>query len=310
MAVVLSVPVLCFALYAFLALRAASLAWLWATLLAWSFADRGAMRRGRPWPWLRRCFVWKYFTRFFPMTVEVEQPLEKGRPHVIGLHPHGILCLSAWGALAAQLPGAREQIGDTSIATVKHNFWLPVWRDFLLAMGFVDAARATFDEQLGAGRNIAVVVGGAAEALCTQDHAETTDLVLRRRRGFVAAALAHGAALVPAFSFGESDVYHVKAFKQGSVCRRLQDRFKRAAGFSTPLFWGRGIFNKVFGILPHRGETVIVFGKPIALPHLPERAQRTHEVVARWHDAYVAALLALHERHRARFGAPPLRIVE
>lgn len=310
-ALVLSVPLVIFAIYVAMAIFAPVTLPIWLLFATWSWYDRDTKRIGRTWPWLRQCALWRHFAAFFPMRLEVTESLEEGVPHVIGLHPHGIISLSAWGNLASQCDGRREALGvDVRIATVWHNFLPPLWRDFLLAMGFVDASRPTFDTVLSRGGAMAVVVGGAAEALVTESRGQTCDLVLDRRKGFVDIALAHGARLVPAFSFGEADMYNIMVFPEDSFARKLQDRLKSAIGISTPLFWGRGIFTYRFGALPNRGPVTTVFGPPLKLPHIPEKSKRTRAVVAEWHAAYTRALMALHEKHRSRFDAPPLRIVE
>ena len=56
----------------------------------------------------------------------------------------------------------------------------------------------------GPGVAIAIVIGGATEALSA--HPGTADLTLKRRFGFVKMAIKEGADLVPVFSFGENDV--------------------------------------------------------------------------------------------------------
>ena len=60
------------------------------------------------------------------------------------------------------------------------------------------------------------------------------------------------ASLVPVFSFGENDLYYQANNPQGSLLRRFQEFFKEHIGFSPPLFYGRGIFNYTFGLLPLR----------------------------------------------------------
>lgn len=43
------------------------------------------------------------------------------------------------------------------------NFYLPFWRDVLMALGFVDASFQSLSAALQRDRNVAVVLGGAAE---------------------------------------------------------------------------------------------------------------------------------------------------
>ena len=54
------------------------------------------------------------------------------------------------------------------------------------------------------------------------------------------------------FSFGENDLYQQADNPRGSYVRMFQEKFKGIMGFSPPLFYGRGIFNYSFGIIPYR----------------------------------------------------------
>lgn len=282
----------------------------WPLLLlcaAWVAADRRTpSRRGRMVPWFRRGWAWRHFKEYFPASVVVEQRLEPGRPTVIGLHPHGIVGLGVWANVAALENEADRKLGgvDYRICTVWHNFMVPLWRDFLMAMGFVDAGRDTFDAILGGNGAVCIVVGGAAEAL--ESSPGTNRLVLRRRRGFVRAALRHGADLVPTFSFGETDLYEQRTFAKGSLVRRLQDAFKRVVGLTAPLVYGRGFFQYDFGMLPRRHPLVTVFGPPVRVPRV---AEPSDDEVDKHLGRYIDALLELHGRYRERFGAPAIEIV-
>ena len=64
--------------------------------------------------------------------------------------------------------------------------------------------------------------------------------------------LVFSASLVPVFCFGENDLFCQAENPKGSSLRNFQERFKNIFGFSPPLFYGRGVFNYTFGILPFR----------------------------------------------------------
>ena len=70
------------------------------------------------------------------------------------------------------------------------------------------------------------------------------------------------ASLVPVFSFGENDLYNQAENPVGSKLRKFQETFKKIAGFSPPIFYGRGVFNYTFGFLPHR-RPINTVGKPL-----------------------------------------------
>lgn len=67
---------------------------------------------------------------------------------------------------------------------------------------------------------VVIVPGGAAEALHARPGNFT--LVLKNRKGFVRLALQHGADLVPAYSFGENDLYQQMDNPEGSKLRKFQ----------------------------------------------------------------------------------------
>jgi 2-acylglycerol O-acyltransferase 2 len=91
---------------------------------------------------------------------------------------------------------------DYRILTVDANFQIPLGRDMLMALGFVDASPESMRFCLRQKNvSIVVVVGGANEA--GDSRPRTFDLTLDKRLGFVRVALQSGAqGIVPVLSFG------------------------------------------------------------------------------------------------------------
>ena len=273
--------------------------WTWPVLIlygAWVYWDKKTpYGQGRPLRWLRRLSFWRHFRNYFPARLIVEKKLNKEKPYVLCFHPHGVFTLGLWANLAGLWGDAEEKLGISYlIGTLGQNFFLPIWREYLLGMGFVEVGRNTFDYILSRGRSIVVVIGGAREALDARPG--TNELVLKCRMGFVKKALQHGASLVPIFSYGESDMFDNEVPRRGTKGRKAIDWFLSVFGFSTPLFHGRGVFNYDFGLLPYRSPVTTVVGPPLELPHIPSP---TREDVAKYHKLYVEALQALHDRHKA-----------
>lgn len=117
----------------------------------------------------------------------------------------------------------------------------------------------------GKGQALVLVVGGALESLDAVPG--KMDLTLQDRKGFVKLALKYGADLVPVINFGENDVYSMEdRWVESHVLRKLismirseenaikqfQKKFLKAAGFAPPLFYGRGVFQYTFGLMPYR----------------------------------------------------------
>ena len=57
---------------------------------------------------------------------------------------------------------------------------------------------------------------------------------------------------MPVFSFGENDIFCQASNPPGSRLRKLQVKVAKYAGFAAPLFYGRGVFNYTFGLVPYR----------------------------------------------------------
>lgn len=85
-------------------------------------------------------------------------------------------------------------------------------------------------------------------------------------------ALQTGAALVPTFTFGETDTVTVVDTRKVAWARRVQRAAKALGGFTLPFVYGSGLFGLKFGLLPHRVPIFCVVGQPIAVPHYTGRA--------------------------------------
>lgn len=57
---------------------------------------------------------------------------------------------------------------------------------------------------------------------------------------------------MPVFSFGETEIYQQLDNPEGSLVRKIQDKLTSMFTFAPVLFFGRGVFQYSFGILPQR----------------------------------------------------------
>jgi hypothetical protein len=93
------------------------------------------------------------------------------------------------------------------------------------------------------------------------------------------------------------DAGHGEADTQGQHAP-LAERVARLIGFLPGVYWG--LFCIPFGPPRPRALTVVV-GKPVPIPEdLPEGGSA--EAVARYHRAFVDAMRALFEAHKAEMG--------
>jgi len=268
---------------------------------SWIYYDRKTPSQGgRPFKWMRqRCF-YKNVVNYFPITLHKTANLDPEENYIFGYHPHGILPFGVFGNFVpsfnfnALFPGITPKI-----VTLDLNFVFPICRDLMLFRGHISSKKESIEWALtkcGTGNAIVLVVGGAQEALDAVPN--TMKLTIKSRKGFVKIALMNGASLVPVISFGENETYYQSGNNDESVTRKIQITLKKLLSFSLPLFWGRGIFQYSFGILPYRTPIHTVVGKPIEVNRISEP---TKEQIDELHERYMKELLDLYNINKSKY---------
>jgi RNase H-fold protein (predicted Holliday junction resolvase) len=72
-------------------------------------------------------------------------------------------------------------------------------------------------------------------------------------------------------------------------------------GFAPPLFYGHGIFNYTFGVLPKRNPVHVVVGQPFTVT---KTLNPTQEEVQKVHQHYTEVLVQLFNSHKTKYGIP------
>uniref|UniRef100_A0A8C4R1L3 Acyltransferase n=1 Tax=Eptatretus burgeri TaxID=7764 RepID=A0A8C4R1L3_EPTBU len=274
--------------------------WLWPLAIAyycWWFLDRKTpYEGGRKVTWVREWTMWRYLCDYFPAKLVKTTELPPNKNYLFGYHPHGLMSIGAFCHFATEGSGFSLTFPGlhAHLATLYFNFYMPLYRDYLMAGGVCPASRSALGSLLshpGGGNVVAIVIGGAAEALAC--HPGATSLHLNQRRGFVRLALQHGADLVPVYSFGENETYKQHTFPDGSLIRRVQEWCRQTLSFSPCALRGS------WGILPFRTPIHTIVGAPIPVPLVPDPPA---ELVERIHERYAAALVHLFDTHKCSFG--------
>ena len=259
---------------------------------------------GRPQAWLKGLGFWKVFRDFFPVTLHKEVDLDPSKNYVFGYHPHGIISIGAFLNFATESTGFSEKFPGIKLRllTLASNFRIPFFRDYLLGLGICSAAAESCNYILnsGPGNSLMLVIGGAAEALDARPG--FFDLVLAGRKGFIKVALRNGSSLVPCLCFGENDLFDQVENPKGSKLRNFQVWLQKIMGFSMPLFFGRGVFNYHFGLLPQRRHLRTVVGVPIDCPKI----EPTDDQVDEYHQKYIAGLRSIWDKYKNEY-APTRR---
>ncbi|CUG47678.1 diacylglycerol acyltransferase, putative [Bodo saltans] len=240
-----------------------------------SFIDGSEKRGDRVSAWLTSWRVFHWVKWYF--TLEIVTPhgkLDPKRLYVVAVHPHGFLPLGTLINMLSEVNNIREKwLNGVKLRTLAASFcfYIPGYRDFCLGGGVIDAARYNAKRALTNGCSIALVPGGATEALYAGPGHNT--LVLKNRRGFIKLALEVGADLVPVYSFGENDCYN-QAASVFPWLKRVQAKFQKVFGLSLPM---------VTHVIPKPVKITTVMGKPIPVKKVENPS-----------DAEVDALLTLY----------------
>ncbi|XP_046365317.2 2-acylglycerol O-acyltransferase 2-like isoform X1 [Haliotis rufescens] len=269
----------------------------------WYVYDRKqSARGGRPILWVRGWRMWKNFANYFPLKLIKTVDLNPNRNYIFACHPHGVMCYSHFCNFATEgtgfsdlFPGLRPYL-----LTLAGQYKFPFFREYFMLTGSCDASKESIEYLLskaGTGNVLGLVIGGAIEALNASPG--NFRLHLKNRKGFIKIAMKHGADVCPVFSFGENDLYSQVPNPEGSFTRKLQITLTRVCGFSPPIFYGRGVFNYSFGLLPHRRPMNTVVGKPIGIT---KNENPTNEEVADLHQKYMDALIDLFETNKTKYG--------
>lgn len=256
-----------------------------------SYIDGSEKSGKRVSAWVQRWSLWRFVQRYFSLSmVATAGKLDPSKQYVIGCHPHGFIPVATMVALLTKVCNATDVLGGIKLRTLAASFcfYVPAYRDLLLAGGVIDAARYNARQALDDGYSIALVPGGATEAL----YAGKEVLVLKHRLGFVRLAMETGADLVPVYSFGETRCYDQLSTVLPFV-KPVQVKFQKIFGLSLPL---------VTNIIPKRVKVTLVVGKPI--PVTKNHSPSYHEVKALL-EVYVKAVHDLFDAHAATYIEKP-----
>lgn len=382
-------PLICFVLLFQLIMNPFTTLFILTYWLYISFFSTEAEDGRARWHFLKQLrFPFHYFSNYFPAKLIKECDLDGREPFLFCYHPHGILGLGAWSSFISDGTHFSDLFPavDLRVSTLDQNFKVPIWRNFLLALGFVGVSKRTCDTILSqkwklstlgkicrhCGRliesigqdslnehrldfnhevqqncndtadlyspispqsdktslfsrwkssaqsstqqkssdiknktkclcrsplSLLIVMGGASEAL--DAHPNNYKLIIRRRKGIFRLSYQHGVPLVPVFCYGENDLYRQLENPEGSWIRQTQTFLLKYLGFSMPLFWGRGIFQYSFGVLPRRQPMYTVVGRPIRPAAVCKNP--THEQIEELREMYIQELQHLFETYKVEF---------
>ena len=145
-----------------------------------SYFDGAEYHGNRYWDW----FATRQRQPLFNGRILYEEKLDSNLQYIFCSHPHGVMSVHH-GMLAAGLteppfrdaiPGTRRRHLGASIV-----FKIPIYRDFLLWIGCVDASRRVAQRMLDDGKSLFIVLGGITEQMLAMRTEQTA--YVKNRRG-------------------------------------------------------------------------------------------------------------------------------
>ncbi|RWS23819.1 2-acylglycerol O-acyltransferase 1-like protein [Leptotrombidium deliense] len=125
------------------------------------------------------------------------------------------------------------------------------------------------------------------------------------RRGGKRGRWLRNSSIVPVLSFGENDVYNQLVTEGNCWLRKVQRKITLLTRAPPPLFYGRGIFQYSFGLMPFRKAIVTVVGEPL---NVLRNLTPTQEEINQIHEEYMKSLKKLFHENKDKYGFSDLML--
>lgn len=292
-----------FAIYLFIQLVYSK--YWWAVLIygVWMLNDIEICNRGgRSSEWVRNWIWWRYLADYFPIKLVKTVDLDPSKNYMFACFPHGVISLGAFSSFCTNATDFKKLFPGMTchLITLGGHFLVPFFRDLALALGICSSSEQSLlyllDKKKYEGNCACMIIGGAAEAL--DAHPKEYKVILSRRKGFIRVAMKSGAALVPVFSFGETDLFRPLNNPENSLLRRFQEKVRQITGISPMFPMGRGLFQYSYGVLPIRAPVTTVVGAPM---EVKRNLEPTNEEIDAVHAEFTQRLQTLFETEKVKY---------
>ncbi|CEM32489.1 unnamed protein product [Vitrella brassicaformis CCMP3155] len=220
--------------------------------------------------------VAKYFSAEILHDVPAEELLANPKRYLVAIVPHGLISFGGLSAAAMDPP----IYGPTAAAEIVLR--LPFLRHIFGVFSMIRADKTSIVKTLKRD-NVIVYTGGIAELFLSDRRKE--ELYLLKRKGFIRAAIAGNADILPVYLFGNTQMYEV------SHARWIQV-LSRTLRMSLCVYWGR-----FFSFVPFRTKVLFAVGKPIKVNISPD-TEPTQLEVDLYHDRFVNEIKRLFDTYK------------
>eukprot|EP00835_Amoeboradix_gromovi_P000521 NODE_18_length_40692_cov_0.469183.p14 type:complete len:310 gc:universal NODE_18_length_40692_cov_0.469183:35012-34083(-) len=256
----------------------------------WMLVDKSPFNTGRYSIGFRNAEIFKHLAEYFPSQVIVDEPL-KDKQYLFSYSPHGIIGTNCFCTLGTNGNNfARHYKRPIRVVTIDFNFYMPIFRDVFILLGYLSCSKKTMELNLKQGNSLAVVLGGAQEV--THYDKYNINVIINKRMGFFKLALENGVDVVPVFTFGETDIYKVYKIENKNLLQ-IQSFIKNYFGFLLTVFHG------LFAILPYKEPLTTIVGRPIAVK---KTSKPTTEQIQALQELYKKELKWVFDKYQPIYG--------
>ncbi|KYM78214.1 2-acylglycerol O-acyltransferase 2-B [Atta colombica] len=254
----------------------------------WDTCHNGG--RSEIWTRMARNNVfWRHFCNYFPLKLVKMVDLDPKKSYLFVSVPHGILSIGIFGSFASDILDCKKLFPGLEFHTITldQHFKIPLFREYPYSLGY--------DQRDAANALKRFLISQFIKLFLLIDTSKTLITALIILKNFIKIA---NTALVPVFSFGETDLYNQIYSPEGSTLRRIQNYIRNLIGLAPIVFSGRGFFQYSFGLIPKRLPVTVVVGSPIELPKIDEP---TTEQINEYHEKFMKSLVELFETQKYNY---------
>lgn len=228
--------------------------------------------------------------RYFSFKGVTEEFLAPGRPYILVAPPHGVFPFGNITTMIAfpSIMGYSMQALAASAAVS-----MPIFKHVLVTLGAISASKSNAVQALRGGASLGISTGGVAEVFETQSDTGDQYVVLRSRKGIIRLAFTTGAALVPCYLFGNTELLSLWTGREMGLHSTLRT-LSRKLGVALIVFWGRFLLP-----VPYRVPIFGVMGRSIPVPLKPDPSD---EEVDALHALLCDRMVQLFDRYKESYG--------
>jgi len=226
--------------------------------------------------------IFQYFTYRFVWVDDNYEVAKASAPWIGASPPHGVLPFANVLSMGAINVAGIEFEGAPASAV----FRTPFLRYFTL-LPCIPVDGKSISASVSRGTSVGIVPDGIAGIFRQSQHKEV--VALKTRRGLARHCLRHGTNIVPAYSFGNTQVFGAWWDPFG-----IMEWCSRKAKVSIFFYWGR-----LFLPIPRRAQITMTIGKPIIVEKV---ANPTVEQIEALHDQLLQGIQDAFELHKHALG--------